>query len=311
VEPDWEAQIVRAYNTFGIDPLDGTEFGLFGGRLSPSFLREKAERQIRDALGRWRAMRGRLDGGDRLSPVARLSSPEPTPEQSAWDVRHRGGFRDYIDRLDASGVTAPPLVLGGEEFDAYQGADLGWRDPVLPPTSGTVLHRGMKDHGAPADQKAATIQQAPASEHFIGNGIHGPGIYFGGATDALRYGGDPEGGLERLAAGEQIIAPEGTVMRAKFHPDTTVVSFVAFNRMQDAERARIRGLGLPPEETDRLLREAGLKGTPPDVFAALRGIDVIDNGSWGPSANFNVINRSRLVLDGTGVPRFAPPPPRP
>jgi hypothetical protein len=59
---DWEAQVSRAYSTFGMDPVEGADEFAFHGfpRLSVDFLRRKAEQQLRDRLGRWRQERGSL-----------------------------------------------------------------------------------------------------------------------------------------------------------------------------------------------------------------------------------------------------------
>lgn len=78
---DWESQVARAYATFGVDPLDsGADQFAFGFHLDVDFLRRKAKDQLRDALGRWRDERGRLDtGDDRDDGIDPLRVPPANP----------------------------------------------------------------------------------------------------------------------------------------------------------------------------------------------------------------------------------------
>jgi len=81
---DWERSVLRAYEIFSIDPLDGDslggadEFGFFG-KLSPEFLKKKAEEQLRDPEGKFRQVRARMKIGGKDKgggKVADINAPE-------------------------------------------------------------------------------------------------------------------------------------------------------------------------------------------------------------------------------------------
>jgi len=77
---DWDIQVIRAYQTFG--HLDGAdEFG-FLPRMSIAELREKAEKQLRDAAGRWRDMRGRI--GEKINEVRGRRDDSNDSAIEAW-----------------------------------------------------------------------------------------------------------------------------------------------------------------------------------------------------------------------------------
>lgn len=127
---DWEKQIVRAYTMFGVDPSDA-EFGLGFPRLSTSFLREKAERQLRDKFGRWREQRGELFNGlaGRVPHIMRLVRGEEEPlrvSQMRHDPTMPGGESVFGDGIVQRG-----------EFDAATGIIA--LDPKGPPRTPSVF----------------------------------------------------------------------------------------------------------------------------------------------------------------------------
>jgi Zeta toxin len=100
---DWQSQVIRAYQAFDVNPLDDfdldgvDELALFGGKLDPDFLREKAKQQMRDVKGKFREMRARLPGKkkdkaggpgevDPFEPPIRRPAREIKPNQPAKPV---------------------------------------------------------------------------------------------------------------------------------------------------------------------------------------------------------------------------------
>lgn len=86
---NWETQVARAYTTFGVDPLEADEFGLFGRigeALDVDFLRRKAKQQLRDAVGRWVEERGELPT-EHEEPRGHTNVEIPNADIDAWDTR--------------------------------------------------------------------------------------------------------------------------------------------------------------------------------------------------------------------------------
>ena len=240
---------------------------------------------------------------------------EASTEQTRWDYRHRGRPISNYTILDDAGYTQPPTVLPKEEFEAVEGYDFGWEDPL----TGTknILHRGKAGSGKPADQIMAAVQKAPADEHFIGSGVYGNGLYFGGINEAFQYAGAeyPLGAAKEAAeSGVLPLGPEGAVIRAKLAAGAKVVTWRELQRLVDEEGTRIRQEHPDsPEDIGKALTEAGLNaGQPIDLFAAKQGIDAFINILKEEELNINVINRAKLILEEVGL-TYTPgqKPPRP
>jgi hypothetical protein len=128
---DWESQVARAYSVFGIDPLDGAdELGLFNlPELDPDFLRAKAKEQLRDAAGKWRKMRARIDlpgtgrSKDRDAPDARTGRPLQSAFGSDWPRSVDGRAvipQDFVD--EATDPTYGPHSLAAHMGDSVDAA---------------------------------------------------------------------------------------------------------------------------------------------------------------------------------------------
>jgi len=81
VSPRILAEVNQARSELGLEPLTA---GLF--HLSKEFLREKAEDQLRDALGRWRKQRGTLPTTE---PDHQAGTPETRLAETPWHAHRR------------------------------------------------------------------------------------------------------------------------------------------------------------------------------------------------------------------------------
>jgi hypothetical protein len=319
--PDWESQVARAYATFGVDPL-GTEFGF---KFTVGDLRRWAMDRLRIPKGDERGGQFLPEPGAHLpEPVerGRIQAPdidawEPPPqewtyEQLQWETRHRGTVPDISGPLDRVGATAPPTLLSKEGFGAAEGFDFGkfgWKDPRT--GVGDVLYRGKAGSGTPADQVMASIQKAPANEHYIGAGIFGSGLYFGGSNDGLQYSRVPLQNVnnQMVKDGDLPVGPDGAVIRAKLSPDAKVVTKEELQKMYTEWQEWVEST-YPFDERQKFLKEYGMNLGDIGVFAALQGIDAVVNDVQPYNLNVVVTNRAKLIMEELGL-KHTPPPPRP
>lgn len=190
--PDWEEQVVRAYIVFAVDPLDGaTELAFFGGRLDPNFLKEKAEKQLRDPKGKFRDMRARLNlpgiGGGKKKADA------PTVKQPASKTEGKTRGKPIPD---------PPKAYDGWPRDTDGRVIMDWEN-VMKWMDGDShkgkhsllehIEDGVDENGSPV--KVLSKEREAVHQELVRKTLEGvPPVPLGQRMRALFLGGGPGAG---------------------------------------------------------------------------------------------------------------------